>query len=46
MNGSILSKLINLIYLLDFATIYLAAMHGIDPTPVDVIDYIRSRTGD
>ncbi|MEM4249800.1 MAG: SIS domain-containing protein [Candidatus Nitrosotenuis sp.] len=45
MSGSILSKLINLIYLLDFATIYLAAMRGIDPIPVDAIDYIKSRTG-
>lgn len=43
-SGSILSKLINLIYLLDFATIYLAAMRGINPTPVDAIDFIKSRT--
>lgn len=42
--GSILSKLINLIYLFDYATIYLAVMRGIDPTPVDAIDFIKSKT--
>ena len=41
--GNILSKLINLIYLLDFSTIYLAAISKIDPTPIDPIDYIKSR---
>jgi len=42
--GSILSKLINLIYLFDYTTIYLAVMRGIDPTPVYAIDFIKSRT--
>lgn len=41
--GSILSKLINLIYLLDYSTIYRAIMSGIDPTPVNAIDFIKSR---
>lgn len=41
--GSILSKLINLIYLLDYSTIYHAAMNGIDPTPVASIDFIKDR---
>jgi glucose/mannose-6-phosphate isomerase len=41
--GSILSKLINLIYLLDYSTIYHATMNGIDPTPVNAIDFIKSK---
>jgi glucose/mannose-6-phosphate isomerase len=41
--GSILSKLINLIYMLDFSTIYLAVKNKIDPTPVDAIDFIKER---
>lgn len=39
--GSILTKLINLIYLLDFATIYKSVIDGIDPTPVSSINYIK-----
>ncbi|MDR3783160.1 MAG: SIS domain-containing protein, partial [Candidatus Nitrosotalea sp.] len=31
--GSILSKIVNLIYLLDYASIYRAVLSGIDPTP-------------
>ena len=41
--GSILSKLINLIYLLDYSTIYHAVINGIDPTPVNAIDFIKNR---
>jgi len=41
--GSMLSKAINLIYLLDYATIYLAILSKIDPTPVNSIDYIKQR---
>lgn len=41
--GSILSKLINLIYLLDYSTIYRAVMSGVDPTPVSSIDFIKSK---
>ena len=40
-NGNILSKLINLIYVLDYATIYRAVMSSIDPSPVKSIDYIK-----
>lgn len=43
-NGNILSKLINLIYLLDYCTIYRSVMSGIDPTPVKTIDFIKSKT--
>ena len=42
-NGSILSKLINLIYLLDYSTIYRAVLSGIDPTPVNPIDFVKKR---
>ena len=39
--GNILTKLINLIYLLDYATIYLAVRGGIDPSPVRSIDFVK-----
>jgi len=41
--GNILSKLINIIYLLDYSTIYRAVMSEIDPTPVTAIDYVKER---
>ena len=44
-NGNILSKLIHLIYLLDYSTIYRAVMSQIDPTPVKAIDYVKDRLG-
>ncbi|MEM2160670.1 MAG: SIS domain-containing protein [Candidatus Nitrosotenuis sp.] len=40
-DGSILSKLVNLIYVFDYASIYLAVKHKIDPTPVGSIDFIK-----
>ena len=40
--GSILSKLINLIYLLDYSTIYKAVLDNIDPTPIKSIDFVKS----
>ena len=42
-DGDIISKLVNLIYVLDYASIYLAVINKIDPTPVDSIDYIKKR---
>ncbi len=33
----------NLIYLFDYATIYLLVKHGIDPSPVEPIDFIKSK---
>ena len=42
-DGSIISKIINLIYLLDYSTIYKAVLDKVDPTPVKSIDYIKSR---
>ena len=41
--GNILSKIINLVYLLDYASIYLAVMNRTDPTPVKSIDFIKNR---
>jgi glucose/mannose-6-phosphate isomerase len=41
--GSILSKLINLIYILDYSSIYKAILMKTDPTPVKSIQYIKKR---
>ena len=42
--GNILSKIINLIYLLDYSTIYKAILDKIDPSLVKSIDYVKNRT--
>jgi len=42
-DGNILSKISNLIYLLDYASIYHAVLNQIDPSPVDAIDFIKQR---
>ena len=42
-NGSILTKLVNLIYLLDYSSIYRAVLSKTDPTPVKPIEFIKSR---
>jgi len=41
--GSILSKLINLVYQLDFIAIYRAVLSGVDPSPIKSIDFVKSR---
>ncbi|WP_371504485.1 SIS domain-containing protein [Nitrosopumilus adriaticus] len=41
--GSIVSKLICLIYLLDYSSIYKAVLSEIDPTPVKSIEYIKKQ---
>ena len=41
--GDIISKLVNLIYILDYASIYLAIINKADPTPVYSIDYIKRK---
>src|SRR3990172_329471 len=41
LEGSILTKLINLNYLLDYSTIYRAVLSKIDPSPVSSINYIK-----
>ena len=42
-DGNILSKIMCLIYMLDFSTIYYAIKLGIDPSPVKSIDFIKER---
>ena len=42
-SGNILTKIICLIYLLDYATIYLAIKFGTDPTPIDPINFVKKR---
>ena len=42
-NGNILTKIICLIYLLDYVSIYKAILEGIDPSPVKSIDYIKRK---
>ena len=42
-NGNILTKIICMIYLLDYSTIFLAVKLGIDPTPVNAIDFIKEK---
>jgi len=44
--GNILSKLINLIYLLDYTTIYKAVLDNTDPSPVKSINFIKSKLDD
>jgi len=44
--GNILSKLINLIYLLDYSSIYLAVLSGVDPTPISSINFVKERLAD
>jgi len=41
--GNILSKIINLIYVTDFATIYFSVLQNIDPSPVKAIDFVKNR---
>jgi len=41
--GSIITKLICLIFILDYASIYRAVLSQIEPTPVKSIDFIKSK---
>ena len=41
--GSVLTKLIGLIYFLDYSTIYKAILSDIDPTPVSSIKFFKCR---
>lgn len=43
-NGSILTKLTSLIYLLDYASIYKAFMYKTDPSPTSSIAYVKDRS--
>ncbi|BDQ31799.1 SIS domain-containing protein [Nitrosopumilus zosterae] len=42
-NGNILTKIICLIYLLDYSSIFLAVKLGVDPTPVVPINFVKER---
>ena len=42
-DGNILSKLVNLIYLLDYSTIYHAVLNNTDPSPVNAINFVKTR---
>ncbi len=43
-SGSILAKIIHMIYLLDYCSIYLAVLDKMDPSPIDAIEYIKRYT--
>ena len=42
-DGNILTKIISLFYLFDYSSIYCAILSKIDPSPVQTIDYIKSK---
>ncbi len=42
-SGNILTKMISLIYMLDYTSIYKAILSKSDPSPVNSIDYIKQR---
>ena len=42
-DGNILTKIMTLIYLLDYASIYRAILSGVDPSPVLSIDFVKSK---
>ena len=42
-DGNILTKIMTLIYLLDYASLYRAILSEIDPSPVLSIDFLKSR---
>ena len=42
-SGNILSKIINMIYFLDYSTIFNAVMKKIDPTPIKSIDFVKEK---
>jgi glucose/mannose-6-phosphate isomerase len=41
--GSLLSQMMSLVMYGDFTSYYLAILHGIDPSPVEVISYLKDR---
>ena len=40
---SVLERMFHLILLGDFVSYYLAILNGVDPKPVEVIDYLKGR---
>ena len=41
--GDIITKLINLIYVLDYSSIYLSILKEVDPSPVESIEFIKKQ---
>ena len=41
-SGDVL-KIINLIYVMDYASIFHAVLNEIDPSPVNAIDFVKSK---
>jgi glucose/mannose-6-phosphate isomerase len=41
--GGRLARMVSLLMLGDFASVYLALLYGVDPTPVDNITYLKTR---
>lgn len=41
--GNIISKIMNLVYVLDYASIYRAILNKMDPTPVHSIDFVKEK---
>jgi glucose/mannose-6-phosphate isomerase len=42
---SLLARIFSLVYLGDWTSFYLAILHGIDPSPVRVIDFLKEELG-
>lgn len=43
--SSLLARMFSLVHLGDWTSYYLAILNGVDPTPVKVIDYLKSELG-
>ena len=43
--GGRLARIYSLVYIGDFASFYLAILNNIDPTPVEIIDYLKKELG-
>ena len=41
--GNIFSKIINLIYVMDYASVFHAVLNNIDPSPVNAIDFVKNK---
>ena len=44
-SGGTLARIYSLVYIGDFVSFYLAILNNIDPTPVEVIDYLKKKLG-
>ncbi|PIP68469.1 MAG: bifunctional phosphoglucose/phosphomannose isomerase [Candidatus Omnitrophica bacterium CG22_combo_CG10-13_8_21_14_all_43_16] len=44
-SGGRLARIFSLLYIGDFVSFYLAILNNIDPTPVEVIDYLKKELG-